>query len=328
MSSDDSVCPEDGNSTDCLLRSLFSLLDDKIKTDDATTDWDPITFAFTVPVGLFGIFAAIFALITIYQAVLAAGPGRRKCIAQAIGPWSKLNSRKWSWTELRWYYEARTPVLDQHMVVGILNGLGDYLDGGEAYDVPKTTSASWIGFLDKCGLLTHSLLKQSWISRATDVDTLPADIPAVPAYAEVGCIITLSGATGARYIRIDTQSGLNTSILGSDFQFDFRNHPILGLIGAFSKRHKQGNRRTWPSRKHMLATFHHSKGGFNALVDDRPYYANALENPPDTFISNFLCYSCTNSHLCQAGSLFDKRDRHKLLWLLAGACPDIVMPSE
>ncbi|KAI0013710.1 hypothetical protein F4779DRAFT_562917 [Xylariaceae sp. FL0662B] len=382
MSSSDSACPEDANSTDCLLRSLFALLDDAIQEKDAETNWDPITFAFTVPVGLFGICAAVFALVTIYQAVLAAGPGRRKCIAQAIGPWSKLNTRKWSWTELRWYYQARTPVLDQRMVHLILNGadqpyepaeLGEEKPGYQAantntnkitnrpwgiieglkrtlrqsdgnssnegkpgkpfqeendaaYDMFKTNSASWIGFLDKCGLSRPNPSTQPWITRVTDVDTLPDDLPAVPAYAEVGCIITLSGATGARYMRIDTQSGLNTGIVGSDFQFDFRNHPILGLIGAFSKRHKPGNQRTWPSRKHMLATLHHSRGGFKALAGGHLYDSNVLKNPQAGFITDFLCTRCADSQVCQARSLFDSRDRHKLLWLLAGACPDIVMP--
>lgn len=82
MPGDDSTCPENENSTDCLLRVLVKSLKDQSSADDGKFDWDPITFGFTVPVG---IIAAFFGLVTIFQAVLTVGPGRRKSNRNAIG---------------------------------------------------------------------------------------------------------------------------------------------------------------------------------------------------------------------------------------------------
>jgi hypothetical protein len=89
-----SSCPEEGNSTDCLLRLVLRTLEARSAAEDGKFDWDPITFAFTVPIS---IFAATFALITIYQAILAAGPGRRKSNRRAIGGWADETRKEWNW---------------------------------------------------------------------------------------------------------------------------------------------------------------------------------------------------------------------------------------
>jgi hypothetical protein len=93
----DSKCAGSGNSTDCLLRLLLQAISEQSAAGNAKFDWDPITFAFTVVIGLF---AALFALVTIYQATLAAGPGRRKCSRRAIGYWAAKPRREWSWNDL------------------------------------------------------------------------------------------------------------------------------------------------------------------------------------------------------------------------------------
>ncbi|KAK4123146.1 hypothetical protein N657DRAFT_448923 [Parathielavia appendiculata] len=62
-----------------LLKLVLRTLETRGLADDGKFDWDPITFAFTVQIS---IFAATFALITIYQAILAAGPGRPGLISQ------------------------------------------------------------------------------------------------------------------------------------------------------------------------------------------------------------------------------------------------------
>lgn len=70
MDNDISKCPEDSNSTDCLLRTLIQLVDDQNRADDAKIDWDPVTFVFTA---IIGVIAIVFALIPVVQAFLTAG---------------------------------------------------------------------------------------------------------------------------------------------------------------------------------------------------------------------------------------------------------------
>lgn len=82
MNSDDSQCPEDGNSTDCLLRALLGLLREQQEAEDAEINWDPINFAFTL---LIGLLAILFALATVLQAIFTAGKGRRRTSHLAIG---------------------------------------------------------------------------------------------------------------------------------------------------------------------------------------------------------------------------------------------------
>ena len=99
-------CTEAANSTDCLLQALITILEESQK-NDSSYNWDPITFAFTVTISLF---AAIFASITILQAILVAGPGRRKSDHRAIGRWANQRERKWSWRDFSFIHIAHTPV--------------------------------------------------------------------------------------------------------------------------------------------------------------------------------------------------------------------------
>ncbi|KAH9221572.1 hypothetical protein DL95DRAFT_381879 [Leptodontidium sp. 2 PMI_412] len=57
----ESHCPE--NSTECLLRALITAQDQY--------NWDPLTFGFTVAIG---ILAFIVATLMVFQDILAAGP--------------------------------------------------------------------------------------------------------------------------------------------------------------------------------------------------------------------------------------------------------------
>lgn len=100
-------CTEVANSTDCLLQALITILEESQKNDNSF-DWDPITFAFTVAISLC---AVIFASITILQAILVAGPGRRKSDHRAIGKWATKRERKWSWRDFSFIHIAHTPVL-------------------------------------------------------------------------------------------------------------------------------------------------------------------------------------------------------------------------
>ena len=71
-------------------------------------NWDPLTFAFTVAIGIVAIF---FALLTIFQTLVAAGPERLKSGRYAIGPWSRLSRRRLSLYEFRVRTETITPII-------------------------------------------------------------------------------------------------------------------------------------------------------------------------------------------------------------------------
>lgn len=110
MYTDVSQCPENSNSTDCLLRSLLEFLTEYREAENAAVDWDPINFAFTL---LIGIIAVLFALATIIQAIFTAGKGRRRTSHLAIGRWSAETKRKWDWSEMNFQFTVTTPVLHE-----------------------------------------------------------------------------------------------------------------------------------------------------------------------------------------------------------------------
>lgn len=100
-------CPEDSNSTDCLLRALLKLQ----AAESSEYSWDPITFAFTTVISAVALVSAIKA---VFQAVLASGKGTRRCSEKIIGQWSrqcKTGIRTWDWSEMNFQPTAVTPVL-------------------------------------------------------------------------------------------------------------------------------------------------------------------------------------------------------------------------
>lgn len=65
-----------------------------------THEWDPITFTFTAAIGAL---ALIVALITVFQGLLAAGPGRLKASPTAIGErHSRRAKTTFDWREFRY----------------------------------------------------------------------------------------------------------------------------------------------------------------------------------------------------------------------------------
>ena len=101
-------CPEDSNSTDCLLRRLIELIQDYNNSENAQFNWDPIAFAFTAPIGTL---ATVLTLLAVFQAFLAAGTGRRKADRRAIGIWSSKTEKRWNWRNLNRLSYAKTPIL-------------------------------------------------------------------------------------------------------------------------------------------------------------------------------------------------------------------------
>jgi hypothetical protein len=73
--------------------------------------------------------------------------------------------------------------------------------------------------------------------KITTANYLPDHLLVDPAYADLGFIVAVAAASEAHTF-VSGQTSSNSSypiILGSNFQFDFRDHPILGTIGAFSQ---------------------------------------------------------------------------------------------
>lgn len=320
MSGIDSGCPQDANLTDCLLRMLLNLYDKKTKDDDEKFNWDPVTFGFTAPVGLL---AAIFALASVYAAVMAAaGPGRRKSSARAIGEWSTKTRRRWHWRGLTWESTAYTPVLR-------LSGIKRMpeMTAGDT-----NTTASWVGFLNKMGSDPTITNPQEVPHRETSADYLPADILAAPAYAEAGFIVTAAACAGADQWHTDAQSPYPVMV-GDSFQFDFRQHPVLGVVGAFSQ-YGGGTGKThhsWTPRKRMSQDMHHAAGDV-ALSEllagprgkNEPEIVSAISRPNPEIVLNLVHRGCgsTTPQLCSQVHLYTRHGDHHLLWLLVGKTPN------
>ncbi|KAF5227005.1 hypothetical protein FAUST_12052 [Fusarium austroamericanum] len=227
MDSLSSKCVEEANSTDCLLRTLLQFLEDTQKAEDGKFEWDPITFGFTVPIA---IFAAGFSLIAITQATLAAGPGRRKTNYEAIGRWSDRTRWQWQWWNLGYLHIATTPILTVKNVTKKFPQ-STTVGTNQGETSPGASAASWLVFLDKFGL-SHLELEGD-ATKTVLADYLPGDLLAAPALVEVGLVFMFMAASDAplRVLGADTR---NPSFIGSKSQFEIRQHPTLGAVGAFS----------------------------------------------------------------------------------------------
>ncbi|KAH6983578.1 hypothetical protein BKA56DRAFT_615546 [Ilyonectria sp. MPI-CAGE-AT-0026] len=250
MNSLASRCTEEANSTDCLLRTLLDFLEDARRKDDGKCEWDPITFGFTVSIALA---AAGFALITIIQAVLAAGPARRKSNREAIGKWAKKTKWQWQWWDFGYLYVAQTPILS-------VENITVSLEKREATTQPQTavtrepqtplatenetenekdqriqhqkgTGASWLKFLEMTGLADLELGDEAIIT--TVADYLPSDLVAVPAPIEVRLVFLLIALSQKPLWLLEPESRC-PSLTSPGFQFELRQHANMGLIGAFS----------------------------------------------------------------------------------------------
>ncbi|KAK0739048.1 hypothetical protein B0T21DRAFT_135979 [Apiosordaria backusii] len=219
------TCPEDANSTDCLLRLVLAALDKQAADAAEEYNWDPITFAFTASIG---ILAALLAILTIYQAVLASGPGRRKSNRRAIGPWALKTKTEWSWRDLNSVSIATTPVLRADDVLRKLGGMDDWMyflpekeyskrelpshvedeslerlvrqaqavdqetQKQEKMTTSGTYSATWLQLLEHIQL--HRITLDTTLVEETMADYLPSDLLAVSAYAEVGFLVAAAAA--------------------------------------------------------------------------------------------------------------------------------------
>ncbi|KAK1721635.1 hypothetical protein BDP67DRAFT_497978 [Colletotrichum lupini] len=291
-----SECLENQNSTDCLLRALLNILAEQKQAQDAGIDWDPITFGFTL---LIGLVASMIALATVFQAVLAGGKGGRRANGRAIGKWSKRTTRKWILSEMSWSYTAYTPMLrldnlkrqlddairklkneeekkpreeekqrlppllPASALVRLLPSdvVGSPIEARRVEarkapipDVPSYP-ATWLALFKTTGLENFD----GFDLMPVTADYLPEDFVAAPASAEVGAIVVIAAAAGVQ--RLDADADLYPVIIGCGFQFDFRQHPVLGVIGAFSEHHSRDNDITpTPSLEKLREASLHANG--------------------------------------------------------------------
>ena len=222
-------CPEAANSTDCLLRYMISLLEDQRRSEDAEFNWDPITFGFTVTIAAV---AAVFTFISILQALAAGGKGRRKSNQHAIGEWSTATRSQWSWRDMNRLSFATTPILRSDSIWD--RSEVDERLAREEWKIMKDygdPTATWVSFLRHVDL--RKSFTRQYLHKITTADYLPDDIIAVPAYVDVGFVVTASAMAGVSSIQVDAVSQYPT-VIGNGFQVDFRQHPSLGTVCAFS----------------------------------------------------------------------------------------------
>lgn len=222
------------NTTECVLETIASILSE-IQEQNNEYDWDPLTFVFTA---IIGVIAIVFAALTAFQAFLAAGPGRTKSGAYAIGPWSRRNYRKFDWAEMRFRTISSTPILtaeslDFMLVARCGQGYcrphqdpGGLRKGKEDY-----FPATWLAFLTHLSLDYTNFWEQV---KLTGADFIPSEFSAVPAYGSIRFVATLAMvfSRGFGRLTIDRESGL-PRVRDTRFNLIFRQHPLLGAIGFF-----------------------------------------------------------------------------------------------
>ncbi|KAF3132668.1 hypothetical protein TWF594_009486 [Orbilia oligospora] len=201
------VCPGE-NATECLLRALLAAqLDTKNEIN-----WDPISLGFTA---IIGVLALLFAILTVVQGVLAAGPRNLKAGESAIGWYSKFSKSSFSMSEMRVRSVAYTPIL-QTNILQMYNlkrhSLSSKIRKGPRILRQNTNTigphppASWVVLMEH----TNIIDVRSFDKKTFYTDYLPRDLLAPPAYAE-------------RYPHIE---GLYTRLY-------FRDHAELGDVAVF-----------------------------------------------------------------------------------------------
>lgn len=250
-----SHCPSD-NTTAAIL-CLLNVISDNTQP---SWDWDPLNFAVTAAIG---VLALIIAAITVFQGLLAAGPGRLKASNLAIGIFSDLSRSRFDRTELALRTTARVPLItwdvvyhrivrqkfrpnfdpppDQHHLLSRTNTdssarfADEYDEGTKTYSTTSLkerhqydSTATWLTLLTTLGLDDTQFFPL--VQRVTDY--LPADVQAAPAAAELRCLAILAviadtnatiEPTSNRFIRVSADSS----------QLVFRDHPIMGAVAAY-----------------------------------------------------------------------------------------------
>lgn len=248
-------CPADNSSEAiaCLLRQICA-------NTQSNWDWDPLNFAITAAIG---VLALIVACVTVFQGLLAAGPGRLKASNLAIGPFSIHSRSRFDRTEIALRTTARVPLITWDVVYHRIvrqkfrPTFGDWrrLDGrrpitpaGQAdddkvYDGVTTlgttsvrkrhqydSTATWLTLLTALGLDDPQFFPL--VQRVTDY--LPSDIQAAPAAAELRCLAILAVIAGSHaVIEPASPNSRFVTVSADNSQLGFRDHPSLGAVAAY-----------------------------------------------------------------------------------------------
>jgi hypothetical protein len=219
------LCPD--NSIHCLLRELLNnnstavLLEQLLKAQQGF-NWDPLNFAFTAAIG---VLALIVACITVFQSLLAAGPGRRKASRTSIGAFAAQTKSRFDRLELSLRTTAQVPFLSYNTLCSISRS-----DHYEEVTRPRLEcTASWVNLLERLSLARPVF----WETVTSATDYLPADVQAAPASGDVMCLAYLAALADEHCIMEPDKSGRFILVRGKQSQLSFRDHPLLGPVALY-----------------------------------------------------------------------------------------------
>ncbi|KAF3167854.1 hypothetical protein TWF788_011088 [Orbilia oligospora] len=222
------VCPGE-NATECLLRAL---LEAQLAAKNEI-NWDPISLGFTA---IIGILALLFAILTVVQGVLAAGPRSLKAGESAIGWYSKFSKSSFSMSEMRVRSVAYTPILQTNILQMYnikRNSSSSKIRKGSRIlqqnidTIGPHPPASWVVLMEHTNIIDI----RSFNKKTFYTDYLPRDLLAPPAYAEVLCISVLALLSGCTTLHIDGKQ--YPHIEGLYTRLYFREHAELGDVAVF-----------------------------------------------------------------------------------------------
>ena len=192
-------------------------------------NWNPASVGVTATIG---VLALIFAMLTVFQAALAAGPGRLKAGREAIGIWAKYTVTKMHWTEFRFRTTAYVPLLRRWELVTFA---GLSMQGGQLGTTePATAPLRVISAGGWCDLLNELGLQNLPFKRLEcKTDYLPPDIQAAPTSADIGCIVLLAALAGCD--KITSGPDGYPQAIGPGSQLTFRSHPQLGPVAVYER---------------------------------------------------------------------------------------------
>lgn len=237
---------------------LLNLISDN--TQPSWDGWNILNFSVTAAIG---VLALIIAAITVFQGLLAAGPGRLKASNLAIGVFSIYSRSRFDRTELALRTTARVPLItwdvvyhrivrqkfrpnfdpppDQHHLLNRSNTdasgriTDEYDERTKTYSTTSSeelhqydSNATWLTLLTTLGLDDPQFFPL--VQRVTDY--LPADVQAAPAAAELRCLAILAVIADTN-ATIEPMSNRFIRVSADSSQLVFRDHPILGPVAAY-----------------------------------------------------------------------------------------------
>ena len=181
-----------------------------------------------------GVLALVIAILTVFQGILAQGPGRLKSSRAAIGPWAARTITKLNLGEFRFRSTAYVPYLRENVFLSAVSIPQDdsKIKKGRLGLVKQTEwgtyPAGWYLLLRELGLV-----EVNFELLPCQTDYLPSDIQAAPVYGEVSCIVLLAAISGCDTIT-NTPNGFPVA-RGSSNQLTFREHPQLGMVAVYEE---------------------------------------------------------------------------------------------